>query len=204
MAKETPDLVMGKVKYKAELIPPALIVARFFQAEQVTIAELQAAQDASTQALETYVEEQSVEDGLLVDAMTDAGKVSKASVSARQKQASETDEIAALKKVKKLIEAEATAKIAVKKSQEELDSEVFAKYPELTLEQNKTLIVDDKWLATLEANIVAEIERITQQLANRVKTLEERYSEPMPSLVEEVATLSSKVDEHLKNMGVAL
>ena len=200
--KETPDLIIGKVKYKAELIPPALIVARFFQDEQATIAELQAAQDASTQAVEAYIEEHSIEDGLLADAMTDAGKVSKASVTARQKLVTDLDEVAALKKVKKLIEAEAAAKKAVKTAQEALDAKIFAKYPELTLEENKTLIVDDKWLATLEANIIAEVERITQQLANRVKTLEERYSEPMPSLVDEVATLSNKVDEHLQKMGL--
>ena len=29
--KETPDLVLGKSKYKAELLPPALLVARFCQ-----------------------------------------------------------------------------------------------------------------------------------------------------------------------------
>ena len=200
--KESPDLVIGKVKYKAELIPPALIVARFFKEEQAAIAKLQAEQDDSTQALESYIEEHSVEDGLLADAMTDAGKVSKVSVTARQKLATDADEISALKKVKKLIDAEAAAKKLVKAAQEDLDAEVFAKYPELTLDENKTLIVEDKWLATLEGNIVAEIERITQQLANRIKTLEDRYSEPMPRLVDEVEFLSCKVDEHLKNMGL--
>jgi type I restriction enzyme M protein len=49
------------------------------------------------------------------------------------------------------------------------------------LTEVKELIVDDKWLATLQANIVAEIERVTQQMANRVKLLEERYSTPLPT-----------------------
>jgi len=79
---------------------------------------------------------------------------------------------------------------------------VFAKYPQLSIEEIKQLIVDDKWLASLQASIVAEIERVTQQLANRVKTLEERYSTPMPNLIDEVASLSSKVDVHLKKMGL--
>ena len=91
----------------------------------------------------------------------------------------------------------------MKDAQEKVDALVFAKYPKLTIEDIKTLIVDDKWLASLQASIVAEVERITQQLANRVKTLEERYSTPMPTLVNDVATLSSKVDEHLKKMGLA-
>ena len=66
----------------------------------------------------------------------------------------------------------------------------------------KILLVDDKWQATLKAAIAAEIERVTQQLANRVKTLEERYAEPLPQLKQDVEALSSKVDEHLKRMGI--
>lgn len=201
--KETPDLIIKKTKHKAELIPPALIVAKFFNDEQTAIDELQAKCDASTQELESYIEEHTVEDGLLIEAMSDAGKVSKATVAARLKQATDIDEVKALKAVKKLIETEAANKKEVKEAQEVLDQQVFDQYPLLTIEQIKTLIVEDKWQATLQASIVAEIERITQQLANRIKTLEERYSVPMPTLVENVTELSDKVDEHLKKMGLA-
>jgi len=62
--------------------------------------------------------------------------------------------------------------------------------------------VDDKWQATLKAAIQGEIERVTQQLANRVKTLEERYAEPLPQLMQDVEALAGKVDEHLKKMGL--
>ena len=62
--------------------------------------------------------------------------------------------------------------------------------------------MNDKWLATLESNIVAEIERVTQQLANRVKELEERYSEPLPTITQSVENLSDKVAGHLKAMGL--
>lgn len=47
--KEQPDLIINKAKYKAELIPPALIVERYFAEEQKQIDNLQAAQDACTQ-----------------------------------------------------------------------------------------------------------------------------------------------------------
>jgi type I restriction enzyme M protein len=144
-----------------------------------------------------------VEDGLLVDAMSDAGKVSKATVATRTKQATDADELKALKVVKKLIETEVANKKEVKEAQDVLDQQVFDQYPQLALEEIKDLIVEDKWQATLQASIVAEIERITQQLANRIKTLEERYSIPMPALVDNVADLSDKVDEHLKKMGLA-
>jgi type I restriction enzyme M protein len=107
-----------------------------------------------------------------------------------------------LKQCLKLFDREVEAKKAMKDAQTALDQAVFAQYPKLTENEIKTLVVDDKWQATLKTAIVAEIERVTQQLANRVKTLEERYAEPLPQLMQEVEALSSKVDEHLKQMGL--
>ncbi len=200
--KETPDLVIGKAKYKAELIPPALIVARFFAEEQAKMDSLQSALDSASQELETFLEENSSDDGLLNDALNDKDKVTKATVTARLKLATDSDEKAALKQAKKLFDAEADAKKALKEAQEALDLAVFKQYPKLSIDEIKSLIVDDKWLATLESNIVAEIERVTQQLANRVKELEERYSEPLPTITQSVENLSDKVAGHLKAMGL--
>lgn len=200
--KETPDLVIGKAKYKAELIPPALIVARFFAEQQAKVGSLQSALDSASQALETYLEENSGEDGLLNDALNDKDKVTKATVTARLKLATDSDEKAALKQAKKLFDAEADAKKALNVAQDALDVAVLKQYPKLSVDEIKSLIVEDKWLATLESNIVAEIERVTQQLANRVKELEERYSEPLPALTQSVENLSDKVAGHLTAMGL--
>lgn len=200
--KETPDLVIGKTKYKAELIPPALIVARYFADEQAKIDTLQSTLDSASQALETHLEENSSDDGLLNDALNDKDKVTKASVITRLKVATDSDEKAVLKLAKKLFDNEADAKKALKEAQDTLDLAVFKQYPKLSIDQIKTLIVDDKWLATLQNNIKGEIERVTQQLANRVKELEERYSEPLPDIIQSVDDLSHKVADHLKAMGL--
>jgi type I restriction enzyme M protein len=204
--KETPDLAIGKQKYKADLIPPGLIVARYFADEQAEVDQLQADLDTVSQALEALIEEHSGEEGLLTDAQTDAGKVSKATVAARLKaikgDASAKEERTVLKQCLDLFEQEANAKKAVKDAQTALDEAVFAQYPRLSEDEIKVLVVDDKWQTTLKGAIGAEIERVTQQLANRVKTLEERYAEPLPHLIQEVEVLSSKVDEHLKRMGL--
>lgn len=200
--KETPDLIINKKKYKAEIIPPSLLVTRYFADEQAQVDALQAKLDEATQTLESYLEEHGGEDGLLVEAINDKDKITKASVAARTKLAKYTDEVKALKQATKLFNAEAAAKKAVKEAQEALDLSVFYQYPKLTIDEIKTLIVDDKWLATLQANIVAEIERVTQQMANRVKQLEERYSIPLPALTKSVDDLSDKVAGHLKAMGL--
>ncbi|AWS53538.1 MULTISPECIES: type I restriction-modification system subunit M [Proteus] len=200
--RETPDLVIGKTKYKAELIPPALIVARYFADEQTKIDTLQSKLDSASQELETYLEENSGDDGLLNEALNDKDKVTKATVTARLKIATDPDEKSALKQAQKLFDNEANAKKALKKAQDALDLAVFKQYPKLSIDEIKNLIVDDKWLATLQSNIEAEIERVTQQLANRVKELEERYNEPLPAITKSVEDLNEKVAGHLKAMGL--
>tara|TARA_R110002049_G_scaffold112951_1_gene262852 strand:- start:8938 stop:11352 length:2415 start_codon:yes stop_codon:yes gene_type:complete len=202
--KETPDLIINKTKYKAELIPPALIVARYFADEQARIDALQTAVDSATQELESYIEENSGEDGLLNDALNDKDKVTKVTVTARLKLATDADEKVALKQTKKHFDAEASAKKALKDAQEALDIAVFKHYPTLSEAEIKTLIVENKWLATLQRQIEAEIERVTQQLANRVKELEERYAEPLPTITQSVEQLSDKVAQHLRAMGLSL
>ena len=100
---ETPDLVIGSgrsaVKYKTDLIPPALIVARYFADEQAKVDELNATAEEATRAVEEYIEEHAVEDGLLAEAMDD-DKITKALAAARLKEAkregSDPDEIKAL------------------------------------------------------------------------------------------------------------
>jgi type I restriction enzyme M protein len=75
------------------------------------------------------------------------------------------------------------------------------KYTELTEEEIKTLVVDDKWLATLANAVQGELDRVSQTLTGRIRQLAERYATPLPQLVDEVAALSARVDEHLKKMG---
>lgn len=204
--KETPDLIIDKRKYKADLIPPSLIIARYCADKQQQIDQLQADLDAISQELEALIEEHSGEEGLLSDAQTDAGKVSKASVTARLKELkgdrTAQEEVSVLKQCLTLFDQQADAKKAVNEAQDRLDRLVFAQYPKLSEVEIKTLVVDDKWQTTLKVAIQAEIERVTQQLANRVKVLEERYAEPLPQLIEDMEVLSSKVDEHLRKMGL--
>lgn len=204
--KETPDLTLGKQKYKADLIPPRLVVARYFADKQAHIDELQADLDGISQELEALTEEHGGEEGLLAEAQTDGGKVTKATATARLKEikrnASAAEEQAVLTEVLRLFDQEAAMKKAVKAATEALDKLVFGQYPQLSEAEIKALVVEDKWHAMLKGAVAAEIERVTQQLANRVKDLEERYAEPLPEVVQTVEVLSSRVEEHLKKMGL--
>ena len=69
-----------------------------------------------------------------------------------------------LKEYLDLIEEEAAASKQVKDAQKALDAKVAAKYPKLTEDEIKTLVVDDKWLATLAADVQSELDRVSQAL----------------------------------------
>ena len=63
-------------------------------------------------------------------------------------------------------------------------------------------MVEDKWFASMGVAIKSEVQRLTQQLAGRVKDLEERYAQPLQKLEREVEEFGDRVAGHLKMMGV--
>ncbi len=204
--KETPDLTIGKKKYKTDLIPPDLIVARYFADEQQHIDQLQAEMDAAAQELESFVEEHSGEEGLLEEARNDKGKITRASLKARLAEIKHNpefdDERQALQQCQKLIDVESAVSKKLKEAIKARDEAVLKHYAQLTEAEIKELVVDDKWLAAIEQDVQGEIERVTQQLATRIRELEERYAEPLPEIMQEVESLQAKVDEHLRRMGL--
>ncbi len=203
--KEKPDFTVGKLKYKAELIPTVLVIARYFGAEQAAIEKLEAEVAASEQALEEMAEEHGGEDGLLEAAKNDKNKLTKASVAARLKDikgdADAADERKVLNDYLALAEKAAATSAKVSDAQEALLARVAAQYGKLTEDEIKTLVVENKWLATLAAAVQGELDRVSQTLTGRIRQLAERYATPLPQLTGEVATLAARVDGHLKKMG---
>lgn len=194
----------GKEKDKGwvcDLIPKAFIVARYFAKDQAAIDQLAAELEGVTARLTEMEEEHGGEDG----AFADLDKMSKANVAARLKEIqgdkSVKDEVAVLSAWLKLNQEEADLKKRLKEAEAALDLHAYAKYPKLTEPEIKTLVVDDKWLAALDADIHGEMDRVSQQLTRRVKELAERYDTPLPEVARCVAELESKVNRHLERMG---
>jgi type I restriction enzyme M protein len=188
-----------------DLIPEPLIVRRYFAKEQAVIEKLEAGRDDITRQMEEMDEEHGGEDGLLADGKTDKGKLSRVSVTARLKEIKgdkdAADERKLLEEYLGLIEKESAASKKVKDAQKALAAEVTEKYGELTVDEIKVLVVDDKWLAALAEAVQSELNRVSQALTSRIQLLAERYATPLPKLTEEVATLAARVDGHLKKMG---
>ena len=197
----------GKEKDKGwtcDLVPKQVIVDRYFAAQQSAIREKEATLESVAAQMTELEEEHGGEEG----AFSELDKVNKANVTARLKEIKgdkeAKEEAAALNAWLKLSTQEADLKKNLKEAEGALDALTYTKYPKLTEEEIKTLVVDDKWLATISAAIHGEMDRISQALTQRVKELAERYETPLPQATNQVAALEQAVNAHLERMGFVL
>lgn len=203
---EEHDFELNRKRFKADLIPPQLIIQRYFAAEQAALDTLQVLLEATTQTIQELDDEHGGEEGLLADAKADSGKFTKKSVNDRlrvlgKNEPDETEELTLLTQLQSLQEKELTLKTSIQDAQDALYKFVIEKYPILTEDEIKTLVVDDKWLAVLATDIQTELDRVSQTLTGRIKQLAERYAKPMTEMTQTLQVLSEKVDVHLKKMG---
>ena len=121
-----------------------------------------------------------------------------------EQKATQTEDFEILLAFETLMIEESAANKKVKDAQKALDAKVAAHYTQLNTDEIKTLVVDDKWLTTLAADVQTELDRVSQAITGRIKQLAERYAEPLPQLAADVATQSAKVEAHLQKMGFTL
>ncbi|MGW9821389.1 type I restriction enzyme M protein [Methylorubrum extorquens] len=222
---DVPDLVLKRgrssVAYKAQLVPPELIVKRFFEPKATELAEALAEVERLGAELQVLAEEQAGDEGLLAAALSEKDALTAASVKARRKAILEElgwkrakaeaavaasefgDEWDALTQALSLITRHDEAKAHAKALKGALDEAVVARYVALTETEAKQLVVHDKWLLRLEMVVLVEVLRLGGELANRVGTLVERYRTPLPTLVEARDAATVRVKQHLSAMGVA-
>ena len=206
--KEVPDLTIKSNKYKMDLIPPGLIVGRYFTVEIAAIVKLTAKREIAISQLEEFMAEHSGGDGLLEDLPNDQGKITKKSLNARIQDLTageyeeNREEIKVLTRCLTLVDAKSKAVKAVKEAQASLDQKVLARYETLTIAEIKTLVVEDKWLTGIRGQVQNAVASLTYRLVERTKELEERYVQTLPQLVNNVNDLSKRVEEHLKRLGL--
>jgi type I restriction enzyme M protein len=205
---EPHDYLKGKRRFKSDLVPAPILVARYFVAEREAIEALDNQLATLEQQLDEMREENSGEEGLLAEVIEGDGdkqKIAAKAVKARLKEIDKyplyADEQAALRVYSNLLEQQTAARAKRKAAQEDLDKKIDAKYPKLTEAEIKTLVVEDKWMARMSGAVQGELDRVSQTLTGRIRELAERYATPLPQLTDDVEMLATRVDEHLKKMG---
>jgi type I restriction enzyme M protein len=200
---ELTNIKKGKreVILDSDLVPKTLVIDRYFKANKSAIEQLESNKENLAAQLEELVEEHSAEEGYF----TKLEKLSKPNAQKRLKEIkrskSDKEEIIALETYLKLTEQLAAIRKEIDEAIFELDKKVIARYKIFNADEIKTLVVDDKWMYTIEKNIKTEMDRVSQELTKRIKELAERYDTPMPELAKEVGLLEKKVAFHLAKMG---
>jgi len=187
--------------WTCDLVPKPLIVARYFAREQAAITQLEAELEKLGAQMTELEEEHGGDDGLYAE----LEKVTRSNVTARLKEIKgdpdAKDEADALNAWLKLCNEEAAKKGAIKDAEAALDAKALARYPMLSEDEVKTLVVDDKWMCTMATAIHGEMDRISQALTQRVRELAERYETPLPQAVTKVSNMEERVNHHLAKMG---
>ncbi|MDD3534669.1 MAG: type I restriction-modification system subunit M [Candidatus Cloacimonetes bacterium] len=189
-----------------EMLPAELIIKRYFASEDQTINALEEQIESLTQQMkELAAESESEENDPLESTRNNKGKITKAlltdSIKALKQTKDSEAELQILTKYLKLLDAETESKSVLKQAKKSLDGLIDKKYKSLNEVEIKSLIVEDKWLATVKSEVQGALELISHRLASRIIELAERYAEPLPEIEAEVAALSAKVEAHLQRMG---
>jgi type I restriction enzyme M protein len=201
--------VEGLDGIESKLIKPNLIIDRYFSTEKTAIEELESQRDSLVAKMEELEEEQGGEDGLMADCKNDKDKITAASVKDRLKKistgslfkGSDKEEINVLKDYLKLADSQVDLNKKIKDQQKALEVKVWNQYKVLTDGDIKSIVVDDKWVKTMDTAIHTEMQRISQRLTQRIKELAERYETPLPQQLEELKLMEEKVNAHLAKMG---
>ena len=190
-----------KKEFEGKLIPKSILITRYFNESRITIENLENIRDTCTSELESLEEEHSGDDGYF----SSFDKVNKGTVAKRlkdikaDKEAKEETDV--LNLYLKLNEQQSEANKKIKEYSAELDKQLLTKYKTLTIDEIKHLVVEDKWMSSIENGILSQMQRISQRLTARVKELADRYESTLPNVLNELKAIEEKVSAHLSKMG---
>ncbi|MEW4924146.1 type I restriction-modification system subunit M [Algibacter sp. 2305UL17-15] len=199
----------GKIRkgeFESELISFELVINRFFKKEKTEVTTIEVYLDTLSAEMTELIEEHSGDEGLLNEVINDKGNITKGYMSKRLKEIKGDDEYAdeydIIHIYDKLMSLETANKKTLKEEVAKLKQKAYAKYSELTEQEIKILIVEDKWLTIIKNKIDSEIDRISQRLTDRIMELANRYEYPLPKVEQQVQELQKKVAQHLQKMGM--
>jgi type I restriction enzyme M protein len=187
--------------WACDLVPKELLVRLLFADELEMVEGLWAELEEASNRLAELEEEHGGEEGYYAE----LEKLNKATVSTRIKEIHRdpeaADELFALREWLLLTEQLPKTKRVLKAAEAELDDQAYGRYGSLTEAEVRELVVQGKWLASLEQAVASEVERVSQALTGSLKELGERYGEALPEISERVEELEARVAGHLERMG---
>jgi type I restriction enzyme M protein len=192
--------------WTCDLLPKNIIIDNYFADKKAAIQQIETDLEGIQAEITQYEEEHAGEEGLLEQSANDNGKITKATLAKRMKEikgdASEKEAYKLMQSLEVLFEKQGSLNKQLKEKQAELEDLTLKKYEKLTEIEVKNLVIEKKWFTVLNSNIKVEIDAISQRLTARIKELGERYDDTLGALDTSTKKLESKVNAHLKKMGL--
>ena len=201
--KDGAEFVVSKQRFKSDLLPADILIARYFAAEREEIAEQGRRLSLIEAEITELVEEHRGEGGALEDVVDENGKIAKPAVVAALKSISPEagDETEILRTSLRLLDAFARSKDELRSLQSALFTRIAAQYGELSESDVQSLVIDGKWLARARQEVTAQVHVISTAFAGRIAELARRYAVPLPEIEAGSQALSERVAGHLAGLG---
>ena len=190
-----------EIGWQGKLLPKDIMIESFFKAQKVQIDSIENDANICQSEIDAIIEEYCSEDSLLAE-YYDKEKLLLDKLKKDIKDNKLDDE--ALEVAKKLVmlkESSSKYTKSLKELNTELDKLVRAKYPTLTTEQIKHLVLNQKWFGYLYAELQTVYQNICHKITNQIVELVERYETTLSEIETQVTYYESKVKDHLKRMG---
>lgn len=206
------DVIIGNgknaIKYKSDIIPSSLISEMYFKEDLEKINILSEELEQKTEDISDFEQENSGEDGLLIEVISD-NKILEDDVKSRIKlikgNVDLIDEKNILEKWLSFKDEEKELKKQIKIIFNNLQKKLLAFYSEGNKEFNEdfvtNLIVEDKWLKSLELRLESMFDFLISEFIDVLTDLSTRYNETLEDIEKELKLNQEDVKKFLKEMG---
>ena len=93
------------------------------------------------------------------------------------------------------------AKDVVKEQTKKLTKKVVDKYPQLSEDEIKDMVINDKWHTAIVGGAIVEAMNVTNHIEQQVVALTDRYERRLSDIDHSVRELEERVNSHLAKMG---
>lgn len=183
--------------YNCDLLPVDIVVTRYFKNEHDAVLKAEECVAQFNSEIEQMEEENS-------ETLDDTVAGLKKTLKNLEKTAPDDEDVTIIRDylsfADKLKVAKKTAKDAVAK----LTALVVKKYPTLTDEEIKDMVVNEKWHTFIVGEAINESLRVTFAIEGQVTALADRYARRLADIDFSVRSLEERVNSHLAKMGFEL
>ena len=194
--------------WHGKIISKELLASVYFSDAVLAIETTTNAVVEQESLLQALIEENSEDDSIFNDCMNDKNEVTTKLVESKFKELKKLnqldDDYYLLKQYLDINEVIKQLNKDLKVLNAGLESDLIKKYPTLTVEEIKDILINKKWLKAIFDGIDNLYTTISHNITNRIVELVERYEYTLSEIENNVNSYEAKVKEHLKRMGFKL